>query len=91
MALSSLSSHEILHKLSKHPENKELLYETTVRIRDASHNEDLAQAISHLAGAKPLTWVNSVSQQLCQPKMILYPTFIEALVSTVDDGNYQGL
>ncbi len=89
MALSSLSSHEILHKLSKHPENKELLYETTVRIRDPSHNEDLAQAISHLAGAKPL--FNSISQQLFQPKMILYPTFIEALVSAVDDANDQGL
>jgi hypothetical protein len=91
MALSSLSSHEILHKLSKHPENKELLYETTVRIRDPSHNQDLAQAIDHVAGAKPLTWVNCIGQQLCQPKMILYPASIEALVSAVNDANDQGL
>lgn len=91
MALSSLSPHELLHKLSKDPESKKMLYDTTVRIRDSSHNQSLAQAIGHVAGAKPPTWVNCIGQQLWQSRMILYPISIEALVSAVNGANNHGL
>ncbi|MCJ1359024.1 MAG: hypothetical protein MMC33_009024 [Icmadophila ericetorum] len=91
MTATELSPQDLLSKLSKYPDNNELLDEFIERFSDPSVDDELAEAIYSTTGIFRPNWVNCIGEQKCRPKHIYYPTSIRKLADAIKKAKKENL
>ena len=90
MASPEISSHELLQRLQKEPDNEELISEVATRINDPAHQYEIGQAAYAVMKKQP-SWSNCIGQHKCSLKKLLQPTSRNDLVNAVGAGISEGL